>query len=157
MPHIVIEHVIMIPILLIQIFLFPIAVNIMTSAWTDARRQNALQDAADHLGSMIQQLYFCLNQTEISAGNVTQALTLPPTIESYPYTASVDSLISLGSNSSKILTLSLTLEEAGNTATATVTLGSNVEWEGGVLISNSSDACIKVRKSDHDVLFFSFE
>lgn len=156
MPHIVIEHVIMIPILLIQIFLFPLAVNIMTSAWTDARRQNVLQDAADHLGSMIQQLYFCLDQKEISAGNVTQASILPPTIESYPYTAIVDSLVSLGFDSSKILTLTLTLQQAGNTATTTVTLGPNVEWEGGVFISNSPDACIKVRKSDDDVLFFSF-
>ncbi len=156
MPNITIEHAIMIPILLLQVFLFPLAVNTMTSAWTDARRQNVLQDAADHLGSMIQQLYFCLNQKEISAGNVTQASTLPPTIESYPYTAVVESLVSLGSDSSKILTLTLTLEDAGNTATATVTLGPNVEWEGGVFISNSPDACIKARKSDDDVLFFSF-
>jgi len=145
----------MVPILLIQIFLFPLAVNIMTSAWTDARRQNVLQDAADHLGSMIQQLHVFLNQEEIASGNITQASTLPPTIESYPYTAIVDSLIPLGSNSSKILTLTLTLQKAGNTATATVTLSPNVEWEGGIFISNSPDACIKVRKSD-DVLFFSF-
>ena len=155
MPNITIEHAIMLPILLLQVFLFPIALNIMASAWTDARRENTIKDAADHLGSMIQQLYFCLNQKEISTGNVTLASTLPPMIESYPYTAVVDSLVSLGLNSSKILTLTLTLQEAGNTATATITLGPNVEWEGGTFISNSPAACIKVRKSD-DALFFSF-
>ena len=111
MPNIAIEHVMMVPILLIQIFLFPLAVNIMTSAWTDARRQNVLQDAADHLGSMIQQLHIFLNQEEMASGNITQASTLPPTIESYPYTAIVDSLIPLGSDSSKILTQPLAVAE----------------------------------------------
>lgn len=146
----------MIPLLLIQIFLFPLAVNVMTSAWTEARRQNALQDVADHLGGVIQQLYFCLNEKKIASGNVTIASTFPTTIESYAYTAVADSLVSLGFNSSKILTLTLTLQEAGNTATASVALGPNVEWEGGVFVSDSPEACIKVRKSDEKFLFFSF-
>jgi hypothetical protein len=126
-PNITIEHTIMLPILLLQVFLLPLVANTMALAWTDARRQNALQDAADHLGSMIRQLYSCFSQQGISAGNVTQASTLPPTIEGYPYTAVVDSLVSLGSDSSKILTLTLTLEEVGNTAMTRVTLSPDAE------------------------------
>jgi hypothetical protein len=157
-PNITVEHTLMIPILLIQVFLFPIAVKVMTSTWTDARRQNVLQDAADHLSSIIQQLYFCLNRTEISAGNITQASTLPRTVESYPYTAVVDSLVSLGSDSSKVLTLTLTLEQAGNTATASVIVGPKVEWDedSPAFRSNSPQASIKVQKFENGTLLFSF-
>lgn len=151
MPNITIEYTIMVPILLIQVFLFPIAVNVMTLEWTDARRQNALQDAADHLGSMIQQLYFCLNQERIAAGNVTQASTLPPTIESYPYNAT-------GSMSSQTLLLILRLQKAGNTATATVKLGPNAKWDPDSpdFRSDSPTASIKVEKIGNGTLLFSF-
>jgi len=156
-PHITIEHVILIPLLFIQIIVFPFAASIMTSNWADSYRDAALKDAANHLASTIQQLYLSINRKEISAGTVTQASTLPPTIDSYPYIA-VGSLSSpLDSNSSKILTLSLTLENVGNTATANAVLGPNVLWdEESILQSTSSDASIEVQKFANDTLLFSF-
>jgi len=155
-PHITIEYVILIPLLFAQIVVFPLAANIMTSSWINARRDAALQGAASHLASTIQQFYLSVNREEILAGNITQASTLPPTIESYPYTAS-GSLIFLDSNSSRILVLTLTLERVGNTATASAVLGPNAGWDGGTLRSNSPDASIKVRKSVDGILLFSFE
>jgi len=156
-PHITIEHVILVPLLFIQIIVFPFAASAMTSNWTNSQRDSALKDAANHLASTIQQLYLSLNRREISAGNVTQASTLPPTVYSCSYTA-VGSLSSpLDSNSSKILTLSLTLEKFKNTATANAVLGPNVLWaEGSIFQSNSLDASIEVQKFANGTLLFSF-
>ena len=156
MPHITIEYVILVPVLFAQILVFPFAASIMTSSWADIRRNSALEGAASHLASTIQQLYLSVNREEIVAGNITQASTLPPTIESYPYTAN-GSLTSLDSNSSRILVLTLTLEGTGNTATASAVLGPNARWDGGTLRSNSPDASIKVRKFVNGTLLFSFQ
>jgi len=154
--HITIEYVILIPLLFIQILIFPFAANLMTSTWASARRNTALQDAAGHLASTIQQLYLCVNREEIMAGNITQASTLPTTIESYPYTATGNLSAPLDSNSSRVLTLTLRLEQAGNTATGTALLGPNARWDGGTFRSNSPDASIKVRKFVNGTLLFSF-
>jgi len=156
-PHITIEHVILVPLLFLQMIVFPFVASTMTSNWTNSQRDSALKDAANHLASTIQQLYLSLNRREISAGNVTQASTLPPTIDSYSYTA-VGLLTSpLDSNSSKILALSLTLEKVRNTATANAVLGPNVLWtQGSIFNSTSSDASIKVQKFTNGTLLFSF-
>lgn len=159
MPRVAIEYVIMIPLLLLQITVFPLAASTMTSSWINDRRQVALQEAANHLGSTIQQLYVSLNQEEISAGIVTQASTLPPMIELYTYTAVGElgpPLDPDDPDSARVLVLTLELQEAGNTATAYVTLGPNVSWEGGTFQSNSPDASIVVEKDPDGTLHFSF-
>ena len=156
MPHLTIEYVILIPVLIAQIIVFPLAASMMTSSWVDARRDAALQGVASNLASTIQQLYLSLNREEIVAGNITQASTLPPTIESYPYIATGNLSAPLGSTSSRVLTLTLSLVGAGNTATATALLGANVRWDGGTFRSNSLDASIKVRKFVNGTLLFSF-
>ena len=157
MPHLTIEYVILIPLLFAQILVFPLAATIMTSSWVDARRDVALQDAASHLASTIQQLYLSVNREEIVAGNITQASTLPPTIESYPYTAIGNLSAPLDSNSSRVLTLTLRLEKAGNTATATALLGPDARWDGGTFRSNSPNASIRVEKRLDETIHFSFE
>jgi len=153
-PHITIEYVIMIPLLFAQILVFPFAASIMTSSWADARREVALQDAANHLASTIQQLYLSVNREEISAGNITQASTLPPTIESYYYTATGN--LSAPLDSSRVLTLTLRLEKGGDTVTAAALLGPNAEWDGGTFRSDSPNASIKVEKKPDDTIHFSF-
>jgi len=155
-PHITIEYVILIPVLFAQILVFPFAASIMTSSWVDARRDAALQGAASNLASTIQQLYLSVNREEIVAGNITQVSTLQPTIESYFYTAVGNLSAPLDSNSSRVLTVTLTLEQAGNTATATAMLGPNSRWDGGTFRSNSLDASIKVQKFVNGTLLFSF-
>lgn len=157
MPHITIEYTIMVPLLIFQIFIFPLAASRMASNWADSRRDTSLKDAANYIASTIQQLYLTVNRKEVSAGNVTQASTLPPTIDLYPYTA-VGSLSSLSDlNSSKILTLFLTLENLGNTATANAVLGSNVLWaEESIFRSNSPDASVNIQKFADGTLLFSF-
>jgi len=71
MGHVTIEYMIMLPILILQIFLFPLTANWLMNIWVDSRRTLALQDVAGHLGSTIQQLYFSLNHETISNGKAT--------------------------------------------------------------------------------------
>ena len=155
MPHITIEYTILIPVLFIQIIVFPFVANTMAMTWADSHREVELQDAASRLASTIQQLYLCINREEISAGNITQASTLPSTIQSYSYKAT-GSLRT--ANSSKVLTLLLELQgTTTTTATATAVLGSNALWvEESVFQSNSLNASIKVQKFDDGTLLFSF-
>ncbi|MEM3577955.1 MAG: hypothetical protein QXX51_05810 [Candidatus Bathyarchaeia archaeon] len=161
MAHIAIEYVIMVPVLILQIFLFPLATNWMMGMWTDNRRTLALQDAASHLGSAIQQLYFTLNEEEILAGTATLKSPVPPLIDNFPYTGNVTLRTTLDPalNSSKILEITLTLQNFGITARTAVILGQNAEWQNSTFVSNSLNAGIRAEKigSGIDALIrFSF-
>jgi hypothetical protein len=156
MPHVAIETVIMAPLLILQIFLLPMVATAMTSYWTDNSRQVAVQDAANQLAGVIQQLYISLNKREVLNGTIRWASTLPKEVVSYPYTANGTLHASLGSN--KILVLQVKLRGVGNTATAQVTVGSNVIWnQASFFYSDSSTAAIEVQKLADDTLRFSFK
>jgi hypothetical protein len=128
----------------------------MTSNWQNSQRDTELLDAAGHLASTIQQLYLTVSRDEILAGTVTQASPVPVTVGLYRYTATGSLSTPSDPNSSRILTLTLTLEEVGNTATAKAVLGPNVEWIDSTLQSSSSTACIVIQKFSNSTLVFSF-
>ena len=146
----------MIPLLFTQVIVFPLVASTMTSNWQNSQRNIELQDTADHLASTIQQLYLTINGNDVLAGYITQASTLPITVGSYPYNATG----SLGNppdpNSTKILTVTLTLDEVHNTATAQAVLGPNVQWTESTLRSTSTGASINVQKFSNGTLVFSF-
>jgi len=147
LPQITIEYMIMIPILIMQIFLFPLTAGWIMNTWVDSRRTLALQETASHLGSSIQQIYSSLNHDTISAGTVTNKLDVPPFIEGYVFTGNA-TLRTLGAaaNSSKVLDLTLRLLGTSIQTTASVTLGQNVEWQSSTLKSNSTLASINAEK-----------
>lgn len=148
MPHITIEYMIMIPILIMQIFLFPLTARWLMNIWVDSRRTLALQDVASHLGSTIQQLYFSLNHETISAGTTTYSPGLPPFIENYYYigNATLRTVLDPALNSSKVLELTLTLAKTRTTVITSVILGPNVLWRNSTFISNSTCACVSAEK-----------
>jgi hypothetical protein len=154
-PNISIEYVILVPLLFSQVIVFPFVASTMTSNWHDSQRNIELQGVADHLASTIQQLYLTINSEDILLGDVTYTSHLPVTVGSYPYTATC-SLRSISENSVKVLTVTLTLDDVGNTATASAVLGDNVEWVDSTFRSNSADAYITVNKAEDDLLTFSF-
>jgi len=158
MAHITIEYVIMVPVLILQIFLFPLTANWLMNVWVDSRRTLALQEAATHLGSTIQQLYFTLNHTTISAGVVTQKSNVPSFIENYPYTGSavLSTVLDPALNSSKILKITLKLGTIGTTVTTSVILGQMVQWKESTFVSNSTRACIKAEKLTDGTIRLSF-
>jgi len=161
MPHVTIEYVIMVPVLILQIFLFPLTANWLMNIWVDSRRTLALQEVASHLGSTIQQVYFSLNHETISAGTATQKSDVPPFIENYPYTgnATLRTVLDPALNSSKVLEITLKLKTVGTTVTTSVILGQNVQWQESTFISNSTNACIKAEKfwdGDEYIIRLSF-
>ena len=157
MPHVAIETVIMAPLLVLQIILLPMVAVTITSYWSNQSRDVAVQEVANQLAGVIQQLYSSLNMKEVSNGTVRWASTLPKEVVSHPYTANGWLQTWSGSNSSRILTLQIELQDVGNTATAIVTLGLNVLWnQTSVFHSDYSNAAIEVQKSD-GILSFSFK
>ena len=155
MTSVTIEYVILIPLLFTQVIVFPFVASTITSNWQDSQRDVELQDAANHLASTIQQLYLTINRDEVLECTVTQASPVPVTVGSYPYDAT-GSLSSLSANSTRFLSVTLTLDEVGNTATAAAVLGPNVSWTDSTLRSTSTDAYIKVQKFSNGTIDFSF-
>jgi hypothetical protein len=158
MPHVTIEYAIMVPVLILQIFLFPLATGWLMDIWVNSRRTLALQEAVSYLGSAIQQVYFSLNHETISAGTVTQKSNVPPLIENYPYTgtATLKTVLDPTLNSSKVLVLTLKLGTIGTTVTSSVILGQNVLWQQSTFMSNSTNACIIAQKLANGTIRFSF-
>jgi len=147
------EYVIMVPILIVQVILIPVATGWMMDIWVSRRRETQLRDVASHMGTTIQQLYFSLNREEIVAGTTIQAANVPQFIEFIPYfiTASDGKI-----ENSTIINLYLDLIGTSINATARVTLGPNVLWEQSTFVSNSTSARIEVEKFPNGTLSFSF-
>jgi hypothetical protein len=158
MTHITIEYMIMIPILIMQIFLFPLTASWLMNIWVDSRRTLALQEATSHLGSTIQQLYFSLNHETISAGTATYSPGLPPFIENNHYTgnATLRTVSYPASNSSKVLELALKLSRTSITVTTSVILGPDVLWRESTFMSNSTNACVSAEKFPNGTICLYF-
>jgi len=149
MAHITIEYVIMVPIMIMQIILFPVTANWLMDIWVDSRRTLALKEASSNLGSAILQLYFSLNHTSIETGKVTYSPNLPPFIENYHYVGNATlRTVDVSPDSSKVLDLTLTLVPTTITTTTSIILGSNVVWQQSVFVSNSTNAYVTANKTN---------
>lgn len=158
MTHVTIEYMIMMPVMILQIFLFPIVASWLMNTWVDSRRTLALQDVTSHLGSTMQQLYFSLNHDTISSGNVTYSPGLPPLIENAYYVANATLLTGshAQSNSSAYLELTVKLAGTSDIVTTTVVLGSNVLWQQSNFVSNSNYACVNATKFPNGTILLWF-
>ena len=79
-----IEYMILIPVLILQIFLFPMFVSVAMGQWAGDRQSLELQQTASNLGSIIEQTYLSLNHTSILELHFQQhSSTFPATIEGY--------------------------------------------------------------------------
>ena len=145
LAQVAIEYMIMIPILIAQIFLFPMVASAMMNNWVDSRRTIVIQEVASNLSSSMQQLYSSLNHETISAGTVTNKLELPRYIEDYPYKGNA-SLRTIGSNGSRILEITLSYVGDDISTTALATFGANMEWMNSTFLSNSTSAGIIAEK-----------
>jgi len=153
MPHVSMEYAIMVPILLMQVILIPVATSWMLDVWVVRRRETALQDIASHMGTTIQQLYFSLSREEIAAGTTSQAANVPPFIESIPYVVTAsDKKV----EDSTIIDLYLALIGTGTAITTRVNLGPNVLWKQSTFVSNSTGAGVRIEKFPNGTLSFSF-
>lgn len=156
MAHITIEYIILLPVLILQILLFPLAVSWLMNIWVDSRRTLALQEAASHIGSSIQQVYSILNHTTVLVGanyKMEQKLDVPPFIEGYPYTgnATLKPVLDPALNSSKVLEITLKLSTVGTTVKTMVILGQNANWTESTFVSNSTNARITAEKKNETI------
>ncbi|MCX8150594.1 MAG: hypothetical protein N3D85_03720 [Candidatus Bathyarchaeota archaeon] len=158
MAQITIEYMILIPLLILQIFLFPLTVGWIMNTWVDSRRSLALEEIANHIGSSIQQIYFSLDHASISAGNLTSKLDVPPSIEGYCYcgNATIRQVLEPELNGSKILDITLNLVGFEISVSATVTLGNNVEWRNSYFLSNSTLASVTGEKFSNETILMHF-
>lgn len=158
MTHVTIEYMIMMPVMILQIFLFPIVASWLMNTWVDSRRTLALQDVTSQLGSTLQQLYFSLNHDTISSGNVTYSPGLPPLIENVYYVANATLLTGSVAQSNSSMYLELTVKLAGTSdiVTTTVVLGSNVFWQQSTFVSNSNYACVNADKFPNGTILLWF-
>ena len=157
MVQITIEYMIMVPLLILQIFLFPLTAGWMMTHWVDSRQTLALQETASHLGSSIQQVYSALNHQSISAGTVRSKLAVTAYIEGYAFAGNA-SLRVAEANSSQFL--DITLKFMGNSieTTSSVTLGANVNWDAdSAFMSNSTYANLVAEKLSNDTILMYFE
>jgi hypothetical protein len=157
MPHVTIEYMIMMPVLILQIFLLPMVASWLMNIWVDSRKTLALQDVASHLGSTMQQLYFSLNHNDtIPSGTVTYSPGLPPFIEDAYYVGNATLLTGSLPSLNSYLELTMTLVGTSDSATATVVLGSNVLWQQSTFVSNSNHACISAQKFPNGTISLRF-
>jgi len=158
MPHVTLEHVIMIPILILQIFLFPLTAGYLMNIWVDSRRTLALQEAASNMGSTIQQMYFTLNHPTVPQETSTEQLGLPPYIDGYYFTATATIQASDSApSSSRILEITTTLVTTSIVVTSSVVLGSNVQWDATTMfVSNATNASAYAEKFQNGTIQLGF-
>lgn len=152
------EYLILMPMLIIQIFVFPMAVGLVMDYWEDSRRELALEDVASNLGGTMQQVYLALNHATITSATLTNKLDVPPLIENYAYTGNVTlrTVLDAGLNPSKVLDITLKLADSQVSVTSSVTLGQNVIWGNSTFASNSPTACISAQKFPNGTISLSF-
>jgi hypothetical protein len=149
---------IMIPILILQIFLFPLTAAWIMNNWVDSRRTLALQETASYIGSSVQQVYSSLNHATISAGTVTNKLDVPPFIEDFSYVgnATLRSVLDPGPNSSKVLEITLRFVGLDISAKTSITFGQNIEWQNSTFVSNSTYPRVTAEKLADGVIRMYF-
>ena len=157
MVQITIEYMIMIPILILQIFLFPLTAGWIMTTWVDSRQTLVLQETASHMGSSIHQVYSALNHGSISAGIVTNSLEVPSFIEGYAYRGNASlRASSTAPNSSQVLDISLRFIGGHIESTMSVILGQNVAWQDSTFMSNSTDASLIAQKMSNGTILLYF-
>jgi hypothetical protein len=154
MPHVTIEYMIMMPVMILQIFLFPIVVSVLMNTWVDQRRTLVLQEVTGSLGSTIQQLYSSLAHETIPSGNVTYSPGLPRSIEGVYYAGNATLLSGSTSNSSMVLKLTTKLVGTSISATTIVVLGSNALWQQSTFVSNSTNPSVNAEKNGTTILLW---
>ncbi len=149
---------ILIPVLILQIFLFPMFVNVAMGQWVGDRQTLELQQTASSLGSVIEQTYLSLNHTSILSCTFNSTLPFPATIEGYNFTAraSLHSISDAEYGSSKVLNVTMSLVGKNLSASTEVTLGQNVVWVNSVLVGNPPTACLIAEKFPDQTIQLSF-
>lgn len=157
MAQVTIGYLIMVPVLIIQIIVFPYVASLLMDISVESRRTIAIQEAANHLSSSMEQLYFSVNHDAITAGTVTYQLDLPLYIENYYYTGNA-TLRAGGDdpNGSRILEIALKYVGVDVSTSVLATFGGNMQWQDSSFQSNSISACVTAEKQSNGTILMYF-
>jgi hypothetical protein len=160
LAQVTIEYMIMIPVLIAQIFIFPFAAQQIMNVWSDSQMTLELKDVAGQLSSSIQQVYYTLDHQSISSGSITVKLNLPLYItggnyRNYNYTITLQNAVSQDSGG-KVINLSLKLIGSYCQTSTIVTLGQNAAWQDGFTVNRFNAALINATKTDSGVIWITF-
>jgi hypothetical protein len=154
MAHITIEYMIMIPVMIMQIFLFPFAATVIMNTWVDQHRSLQLQEIAGHLASSVQQMYFTMNRASDGSGCLTSILDTPSRIDNHFYNITLQD-ISNPSSSAKVMKITLNLIGANGESSSLITLGSNAAWQDGATYRSNVTSVSATESSG--TIWLSFE
>ncbi len=156
--EVTVEYMILIPVLILQIFLFPMFVNVVMNQYVDEQKSLQLQEAASYVSSSIEQVYLSLNHTSILSCKLTSGLGSQPLADGYVYTgnATLQAVLDPEFHSTKVLEVTLNLVGTDISTTTSVTLGQNVEWVSSTFISDSASASIIAQKLPDQTIKLSF-
>jgi len=155
LAHITIEYMIMIPVLIMQIFLFPLTASVIMDTWSNSSTTLQLQEAAGHTGSCIQQLYYTLNHASISNGSVKITLGSPPLIENRAYTTTLRHVTQTGA-SYAIMNVTLSLIGIKSAVSTIVTLGDNVNWTENLSFNSTAHNPSLIANKTSNFIWISF-
>jgi hypothetical protein len=148
---------ILVPVLIMQIFLFPFAAAMIMDTWTTQSRGMELQELTGHLGSQLLQLYYSINHASISSGSLTLKLETPTHIDGYPYTITMINATNPNlTDSPKILKLTLNLIGADAEASTLITLGENAAWNNNAEYHSNLVGLMNATKIS-DSIWLTFE
>jgi hypothetical protein len=154
MPSITLEYMIMIPVLIAQIFIFPFTASVIMNTWTDSRMTIELQEIAGHVGSSIQQLYYTINHESTSSGSMSITLDMPALIEGHSYTTTLTHVTQLDT-SYKIMNVTLKLQSTKDQTSTLVTLGQNVDWQDNLSFRSGAQPIIVVAEKASNSIVLS--
>lgn len=150
MPQVAIEYMIMVPLLILLIFIFPIAAATIMGTWSNSQMTLELQEISGHLGSSIQQLYYSMNHASISSGSITAKLDVPTVVTNgnngYNYRITLSNATNPNS-SVQVMNITLSLIGANGKASTIVTLGQNAIWQNNLAFKSNTVSLISATKS----------
>jgi hypothetical protein len=163
LAQVTIEYMIMVPVLILQIFIFPFAAQAIMDTWGNQRINIQLQEMTGHLASTIQQLYYTCNHASIPSGSVTIKLDIPPTIlekkqnamggseyVEYHYNITLQEVPNT-SGTAKIMKLTLNFVNVDSSYSTIVTLGDNAYCHN-LTVSRDSVSIINATKTAGSIM-----
>ena len=155
MPSITLEYMIMIPVLILQIFIFPLTASVIMNTWADSSMTIELQETAGHMGSSVQQLYYTMNHASIPNGTMTITLDTPPLIQGHAYKTTLSHATHLDT-SSQIMNVTLKLIGTKDQTSTLVTLGQNVDWQENLTFNSTAHSLSLVAHKTLNSIWLSF-
>lgn len=152
MPQITIEYMIMIPLMIMQIFLFPLTASWIMNSWADSRQTLAIKEITSHVSSSLQQVYSALTHSSIASSTVTIESKVPKFIEGTPYIGNATFYSGLSSNSSSSLEIRFMIIGTNIESITRFPVGNDFSWQNSTFTSNSNNMIIANKLNNGSII-----